>query len=77
MRHLVLTHNIGGYRDSLDEREVHAGDGIDLWRDGRWIPGRYEFDGQTGAAWFIYIDTQGVERWVEVERGEMWFRWAE
>ena len=68
---LVLTHNIGGYCDYLDDREIHAGDGIDLWDDGLWVPGRYEYRGRTGKAWFVY----GDDRVLDIDRERIRFRW--
>ncbi len=72
---MVATRNIGGHRDQLDGRDVHAGDGVDLWDDGLWVAGRYEFKGRTGEAWFVYTTDRGDEAVLDIDRETMRFRW--
>lgn len=51
---------IGGYRDYLDDRAIHAGDWIEIWHDGRWIGGRYEFSAARQEAW-VYINDEIID----------------
>ena len=67
------------WRDYLDftcsggevqSRAVHAGDGLELWRDGAWTPVRYESPrGQVG--WLFFDD----EHSYKLERQTMRLRW--
>ena len=45
---LVLADDRGGQRHFLEDRAVHAGDGVELQLPDGWLPGRYEwsFDDQ-------------------------------
>lgn len=40
---LELVREIGGPRYYLDGRPLHAGDCLEIWIDGRWRLGRYEY----------------------------------
>lgn len=50
-----------GYRHYLDGSPVHAGDTLELWKDGQWILGRYEWTYRSEEAPAFYIsDDNGV-----------------
>lgn len=57
------------WRDSLDGRDLHAGDVIELW-DGSWVTVRYETAGWTVAV--VWINSEHA---LTVERDRMRFRW--
>lgn len=60
-----------GYRHYLADSPVHAGDSLELWKDGQWIRGRYEwvYKPETPPAFYItdddglFLAQESVLRW--------------
>lgn len=58
------------HRHFLADRPVHCGDMLEIYSEGRWIPGRYEWTGRTNetptletAQAIIHLDGDQLLRW--------------
>lgn len=54
--YIVARHNMGGFRDTLRDEDMHAGDRREVLIGGRWIIARYEADFGTSEAWLYLSD---------------------
>ncbi len=52
---LTLGYEDGGYRHFLRGKPVHAGEQLRLWRDGKWVWARYEWDWNTAHDPALYL----------------------
>ncbi len=68
----------GGWREFLCDRPLHAGDGIQIWAGGHWLPVRYEtqYDRRRGVVYCRLFDPDGryEAAWL-IDRATMLFRW--
>jgi hypothetical protein len=55
---LELRREAGGLRHYLGGEPVHAGDLLELWRDGAWLTGRYEWNARQEPAPALYLSAE-------------------
>lgn len=69
MNRILPTTTLGGHRDVLDNRDIHAGAVLELWHNARWLSVRYEC--RRSEAWLVLSD----DTTLDLDRATMWLRW--
>jgi len=59
MSRLELQHESGGRRHYLNGEPVHAGEILEMYRDGKWITGRYEWTFREDELPVFYVNEAG------------------
>jgi hypothetical protein len=68
---IVLLDHGFDFRDYLDDKDIHSGDQLDLWHEGRWLAVRYELASFRDRS----VVLVGVTQAVALDRMTMRFRW--
>lgn len=55
---LELRREAGGARHYLGGEPVHAGDKLEVWREGAWLCGRYEWNARQEPTPAIYLSEE-------------------
>lgn len=62
---------ISGYRHYLDGEPVHAGEILEMYRNGQWTAGRYEWNYKAGSKPAFYL-SQDRAVWIEPDDELRW-----
>lgn len=70
---IIATLDAIGHHDTLDGKDIHEGDALELEHGGEWIRVSYGHDPCTGDAWLFLPGGTSLT----LDKQRMWLQWPE